>query len=75
MKLNLTYLMKRKTDSGQNAHPTDTGILRIYKVNLNFELELLLFADIFNTNKRQQVFKNCFVVVFLGIMPNAVKFN
>jgi hypothetical protein len=43
MKLNLSYLMKRKTDGGQNAHPTDRGILRIYKGYLNFEFQLLLF--------------------------------
>ncbi|BAZ26851.1 hypothetical protein NIES4073_77650 [Kalymmatonema gypsitolerans NIES-4073] len=68
--------MKRKTDSGQNAHSTDTRILRIYKGDLNFEFQLLSFLPgIFDTNKRQKVFKNCFVVVFLGIMPNVVKFN
>jgi hypothetical protein len=35
--------MKRKTDGGQNAHPTGTGILRIYKGDLNFEFQLLSF--------------------------------
>jgi len=43
MKLNLSYLMKRKIDGGQNAHPTDTRILRIYKGYLNFEFQLLSF--------------------------------